>query len=163
VVRNRGYAVAAAVVLAAFGVGQIAFDLLRPHHDRLAEWSQSLGSELKRNIRPGDQVVALSTTERISMVEWYVNQSCGQVAWGKRPEPGPEVRRVWLVILATNRDGRAEVAEQIAALGPEWATIARAEYLVLADPRFPNYLHCTVVCMSRFNADVEHPLLQAKP
>ncbi|MDB5313590.1 MAG: hypothetical protein JWO38_7792 [Gemmataceae bacterium] len=164
-VRVRAMWVASgALGLGVFAFGQMAFDLYRPHHDPMAEWSQWLGRELGRQVRPDDLVIVRKLTpQKEATVEWCVTRLGARVTREETPVPAPETRRVWVIVLSRDTCGPLEVTRLTTALGPAWGAVARADYTVRPDPKDPTVLSCSVVCFARAGAPEDRPVLHAWP
>jgi hypothetical protein len=161
---RRRWVGAGALLLAAFALGQMVFDVASPANDRHSVWCRQIGREIGRHLEPGDVLVVGSLTgERLESFDWYLDRLGYPVTWDRPPAPGPEARRAWLVTLTANRSGEGEAADAVAALGPGWSPVARTAYLVQPDLAIRNYLQAVVLCVARAGDPREYPVLESSP
>ena len=87
-----------AVVLAGFGIGQIAFDLVRPDRDQICRWSQRIGGEVRRQLKPGDRVVVASPLFMSDITLIYQLARLGdRITWDVAADVS-DAPRVWVVV-----------------------------------------------------------------
>jgi hypothetical protein len=158
--------IAVAVALAAFGVGQMAFELHRPDRGVAPVWAKRIGGVIGGQLLPGDRVIYPDgVVPREVCCDWYVRQLGDRVSGDLTGPPGPEARRVWLVLLGAsgNEIGRVNEARLRATLGPGWVPIAQADYLMQPTPHPQVYFTCRILCMARVGDPVQPPIFSSFP
>lgn len=138
------------ILLAAFGVGEMVADAVKPHREEYGRWTQRITRELDRYMQPGDEIAFRCPIKgQRETFDWYMTRFGNRVTWQGPPVANTASRRVWLIVLTTDVAGAAEDAELVAELGPDWVTVARTESLVQPEARLRPSIHCIIHCLVR--------------
>ncbi|MCE9567826.1 MAG: glycosyltransferase family 39 protein [Planctomycetes bacterium] len=153
------------ILLAAFGVGEMAVDAYKPHREPYGRWIQRIARQLDRQLQPGDEIAYRSPIPgQRETFDWYMTRFGERVSFHGPPVTHAETRRVWLIVITNKEPGVKEEAELLAALGSGWVSIARTEYVIQPHSLVHSSIYCTIHCVARDPGDVKtHPVLQSGP